>query len=575
LVNAEKDPEVAQVSEIFIANTIRRKSRRFLLAAAAMSGLAGGAFHGAFAQTVAAVPAPAPDCGTDPDPYKNYACLDADLGTGFFERLFNYYKLEWGQSGAPSDPDAPSAHRDGWPATPETTPPMPFTEWPYGGTTSIGVTRTGSVDSPLMVALGNTRAGEWMNDNGFQLYGWLDPGFNISSNSVKPGGNAPVTYAYTPNTVQLDQAVIYLDRLPDTVQTDHIDWGMRLSAIYGENYRYTQSYSPFTAYQYNKYNRVYGYDFPMVYGELYIPYVAEGLLIRVGRYIALPDIEAQLAPNNYMYTHSFTYGYDNYTNEGIQSTLAVTKNLMLQLGVSAGTEAWLPHAGQHIANLDPNTLYPGRTFLKDPGDTPSITACFRYTWNDGDDNIYPCADAINGGQWGYNNVQWYGVTAYHKFNDRWHISYEIYDIFEHRIPNANNPTAEAAYLNGGTPFSPQYVPFNGPTPVSCHGAAAIRCTAHAVGTTFYLNYQASPFDNISVRPEYYYDPEGWRTGIRTEYVNISLGWQHWFSPQIEVRPEVGYYRSLSALAFNGNSAAGIAPNKNYTILAAGDVILHF
>jgi hypothetical protein len=276
-----------------------------------------------------------------------------------------------------------------------------------------------------------------------------------------------------------------------------------------------------------------------------------------------------------MYTHSFTYGYDNYTNEGIQSTLAVTKNLMLQLGVSAGTEAWLPHAGQHIANLDPNTLYPGRTFLKDPGDTPSITACFRYTWNDGDDNIYPCADAINGGQWGYNNVQWYGVTAYHKFNDRWHISYEIYDIFEHRIPNANNPTAEAAYLNGGTPFSPQYVPFNGPTPVSCHGAAAIRCTAHAVGTTFYLNYQASPFDNISVRPEYYYDPEGWRTGIRTEYVNISLGWQHWFSPQIEVRPEVGYYRSLSALAFNGNSAAGIAPNKNYTILAAGDVILHF
>jgi hypothetical protein len=58
-------------------------------------------------------------------------------------------------------------------------------------------------------------------------------------------------------------------------------------------------------------------------------------------------------------------------------------------------------------------------------------------------------------------------------------------------------------------------------------------------------------------------------------VNLSLGWQHWFSPQIEVRPEVGYYRSLSAKAFNGNSAAGIPPDKNYTILAAGDLILHF
>ena len=67
----------------------------------------------------------------------------------------------------------------------------------------------------------------------------------------------------------------------------------------------------------------------MIYGELFIPYVADGLMIRVGRYISLPDIEAQLAPNNYMYTHSFTYGYDNYTNEGIIGTVfAITKNFI-------------------------------------------------------------------------------------------------------------------------------------------------------------------------------------------------------------------------------------------------------
>ena len=59
----------------------------------------------------------------------------------------------------------------------------------------------------------------------------------------------------------------------------------------------------------------------MVYGELYHPQVAEGLMIRVGRYISVPDIEAQLAPNNYMYSHSLTYAYDNYTNTGIQTTL--------------------------------------------------------------------------------------------------------------------------------------------------------------------------------------------------------------------------------------------------------------
>ena len=120
---------------------------------------------------------------------------------------------------------------------------MPFTEWPYGGTTSLGVNHSSTVDSPLMMALANSHAGEWMNDHGIQVYGWIDPGFNFSSNSLrKPGGNAPVSYAYIPNTAQLDQVVLYLDRFPDTVQKDHIDWGLRLSAIYGENYRYTTSY---------------------------------------------------------------------------------------------------------------------------------------------------------------------------------------------------------------------------------------------------------------------------------------------------------------------------------------------
>jgi hypothetical protein len=49
----------------------------------------------------------------------------------------------------------------------------------------------------------------------------------------------------------------------------------------------------------------------MLYGELYVPQVAEGLLLRLGRFISMPDIEAQLAPNDYKYTHSMTYTFDN------------------------------------------------------------------------------------------------------------------------------------------------------------------------------------------------------------------------------------------------------------------------
>jgi Putative beta-barrel porin-2, OmpL-like. bbp2 len=521
-----------------------------------------------------ATPAPV-DCSKNPDPYTNYSCLDAYLGTGVGERLWNYYALEMGHASAPSDPTAPPGRIADWPTTPQTTPPMPFTEWPYGGTTAIGVTRPGSVDSPLMVAMANTSFGKWLSANDFQIYGWIDPGMNISSNTQRPGGNAPIAYAYTPNTVQLDQAVIYVDRFPDTVQTDHIDWGMRFSAIEGENYRYTTAYGVYS-YQLLKHNNENGYDFPMVYGELYIPFVFHGMMIRVGRYISLPDIEAQLAPNNYMYTHSLTYAVDNYTNTGIMTSTAITKQFILQAGISVGTEAPPWHVGETMANPYPNPLYPGKTFKTDPGaQVPTYTVCARYSWNDEHDNIQPCANGINGGQWGYNNLQWYGFTYYHKFNDHWHISTEFYDEHQNGVPNANNPDVIKWYNAGGTPFSPQFLPFNAPNLAHCSNDVVIRCRATGIGVTGYLNYSPDPLNNFSLRPEYYADDQGQRTGTPTDYYEFSFGWQHWLSPQIEFRPEIGYYRSIDAIAFNANPTHGIAADKNHTYFAGGDVIMHF
>jgi len=563
-------PRVLTSRARFDHRTGRQTTRRVITLILATTGLglaSAAPVHAQTAQTSVTKP-----CTGTPDPYTNYACLDAYLGDNPFSRLINYYKLEWGQAGPPTDPDAPAGRVDGWPATPETIPPMPFTEWPYGGATAIGVTRTGSVDSPLMAAIANTGLGEWMRETGFQVYGWVDPGGNFSSNTLrKPGGNFPVAYAYIPNTVQLDQAVLYLDRFPDTVQKDHIDWGMRLSAIYGENYRYTTSYG-IASYQLLKYNSVNGYDFPMLYGEIYIPYVMDGLLLRAGRYISVPDIEAQLAPNNYMYTHSLTYAYDNYTNEGLIGTLFINKNLSIQAGIELGTEAAFTNAWNTVVNPNPNPLYPGARFAKDPGAVPTYTFCARFTWNDGKDDINPCANGINGGQWGYNNLQWYGFTYYHKFDDHWHLAFEFYDEHENGVPNLKNPTVQALNSSlgsdGGTPFGSPYVSYNAPAEAQCKSPVPLRCNTYTIGTVAYLNYSPEPMDNFSFRPEIYYDPQGQRTGTAATYWEVSVGWQHWFSPQVEVRPEAGYYRSNGANGFNGGTA-------NHTWLLAGDVIWHF
>ena len=544
--------------------------KKLLLAGVSLATI--GMINGASAAD-ATLPVKATACINGGDPYKTYSCLDGYLGTDFASRFVNYYKLEWGHEAAPADPKAPPSRRDGWPATPEAIPPYPFTEWPYGGSTSLGVTRPSSVDSPLMAALGNTAFGQSLNDNHIQIYGWINAGGNLSNNTVR-GGNAPAAYDYNPNTVQLDQAVIYFERLPDTVQKDHWDWGFRIAPIYGENYRYTTAYGLFSN-QFLKQNLNNGFDIPMAYGELFIPQVLDGLMLRLGRYISIPDIEAQLAPNNYMYTHSMTYTFDNYTNTGLDATLAVNKNWIIQAAIGVGTESLPWHVGATIANPDPNPLFPGTTMKKDPGAVPSGTLGVRYTSDSGNDDINIVANGINGGQWGYNNLQWYGGTYYHKFNDQWHISVEVYDEHQNNVLNANNPAALAAFAAGGTPFSPNIMPFNSPFLAQCNSAAVFSCTAEARAALTYISYKASPLDNISYRVEYFDDVEGQRTGTKTAYFETGIGWQHWFSPQIEIRPEVSYYKSLNANAFNGNSNFGIAPNKSTALVGAADIIIHF
>jgi hypothetical protein len=93
----------------------------------------------------------------------------------------------------------------------------------------------------------------------------------------------------------------------------------------------------------------------------------------------------------------------------------------------------------------------------------------------------------------------------------------------------------------------------------------------------YINYRATALDNFSLRLEYYDDMEGQRTTVKTRYVDVALGLQHWFSPQIELRPEIAYYASLDAAAFNGNFNAppAIAPSKNFAWIGAMDLIFHF
>src|SRR5579863_9192074 len=65
---------------------------------------------------------------------------------GFFSRLGKAYWTDWKDTAA----DSPAPPCRGFPA-PESSPPFPFSDWPYGGSPVIGAPDTSG--GPLMTAI--------------------------------------------------------------------------------------------------------------------------------------------------------------------------------------------------------------------------------------------------------------------------------------------------------------------------------------------------------------------------------------------------------------------------------------
>ena len=320
---------------------------------------------------------------------------------GFAGRLIDAYRDDW-KGTASSDP-APKFRGD---PAPVDGPPFPFSVWPYGGSPVLGQPWTQA--GPLMTAIWGGENGDAWKKSGIQIYGWLNAGANESTSKAPGYSNFPEAYAERGNTIELDQEVLYIERQPDTVQTDHIDWGFRIAALYGLDYRFTTAKGYFSNQLLGK-NQENGFDLPMAYFDLYVPQVAQGMDIRIGRYISLPDIEAQLAPNNYTYSHSLLYTFDCYTQTGLNTTTKLSNHWLFQLGVSGGCEEapWSNDA------------------------KVTINACLGYTWAQGGDNVYVCANSINDGHYAYNNMQAYYATWYHKYGkSKWHTATESWYQYE-------------------------------------------------------------------------------------------------------------------------------------------------
>ena len=488
----------------------------------------------------------------------------------FMHKLGRAYVADWAGNGPATA--VPQQPRRGTPP-PIFSPPYPATDWPIGGTPVIGA--PDGQTYPLMQAIDENKS---VN----KIYGWIEVGGNGSTNNKTNAGkgiaaNAPAAYDVYSNVVQLDQAALYFEKIENTAQKDHFDWGYRVTALYGTDYRFTTSHGLLSQQLLVK-NAQYGFDPVMFYYDAYFPKVADGMVLRIGRYISLPDIEAQLAPNNYTYSHSILYTYDCYTQFGANATVKLNDHWTVQAGISPGCDTM-----------------PWTTDAKVTGNF-----CATYTWSNGGNALNTCDNTINDGKYAYNNLTAFYETWYHRFNKSWHTDTEVWYQYMKDVPNMY-------WYNGGyakTAATP-WPETNGAGVTLNFGAVcqdprlpvaqqSTRCYAPEWAITNYVEHNFwNNTASLNIRNEVVDDIKGQRTGTPGIYEEHMVGFDFWAGSTITFRPELSYTKcytkygasctdiaaggsiaNIESVNLGGNPIA-TGEGKTQSLTLAADLIWHF
>jgi hypothetical protein len=430
-------------------------------------------------------------------------------GEGIFSRLIEAESEQFDTPAfTPALPSAaPSAPARRIGPQPFDSPPYPDGDWQLGGGPNVigdpGALRDDPY--PLMQAIYDGPDGQAWYDSRVQLYGWITESGNISTSKntgPSPTANYPEVYDERSDRFENDQDVLYIERMADENQTTQDDWGFRLALLYGLDYRFMASKGYINDHNLFADNKFSGFDTPMMYYNLYIPSIADGENIIIGRIISLPDIEQQLAPNNLMASHSLVYSFDNYTMWGIWTSTKLNANWLLQVGLSSGSDT--------------------APWAKDPGAQPTGSVMVQYIASGGHDSFYVGMNSFNNGHFGFNNLQECIESYSHKFNDQYWTTFEAQYMYQDG--SSTVPTAQVPYVDGFYPTKPGYV--------------------WAGGIVNYTMCRISPTAFLTLRNEFWDDPSGFRSGYSSSYYESSLGVTWWMNKLLVFRPEIRFDHSF-------------------------------
>ena len=160
----------------------------------------------------------------------------------------------------------------------------------------------------------------WFDHPLLQSGGWIQQGATLNPDSPSNRSNAPVLFNDRANDYQLNQLYLFLGK---QVRADgyHWDIGGRFDILYGTDARFVtvpglEEHKDRTP-KWNSETDDYGLAVPQAYVDVATPLGAFGSTLRLGHFYSFGGYETFTAPDNFFYSHAYTYLYgEPFTQSG-------------------------------------------------------------------------------------------------------------------------------------------------------------------------------------------------------------------------------------------------------------------
>ncbi len=405
-----------------------------------------------------------------------------------------------GQQASPPGPIVPAAAQEK-PLPPEPAQPTepeaskPATAAPAAPAAAAPQTSLPTPDRWLLMKfLQGTFPGEVLLSSRMQILGWTDVGFTGSTDG---SSNLPLGFNYLANRPVLQQNWLRIERTVVTSGTTQPTFGFRLDTILpGTDYRFTVARGLFSDQLTANHGGpfTYGIDPVQFYAEAYFPTVFRGLDLKLGRFYAQYGVQSIEAPNNALFSHTYTFLDNPFTQTGLLATMTLT-------------DAWTVQAG--VVN--------GQDVFNSPGMEPEFIGSVKWTSPDQRDSATLSTILCSGRfrqRYNLNNANIFDLVYTHKVDSRLTYTAEGLTGFETNVPDVG--------------------------------------TARWFGVVNYLTYVFTPRLSGTARLEFWDDAQGLRTGARGLYAVPTLGAQFKIRSDVIVRPEVRYDYNNQSPAFEGH-----------------------